>query len=147
MIVFVCLGQRFWCFYCSTQLLLYILWLLGWCWPPILWILIQSSIHFVKFKKILSSSLGLVESKQLTLFKVVINPTHRGIPIFDLPFVMIRASQGSTPIELNVKFIGVGAGSIDVHTVMIMSVSWKGLICKKKEIFRFSSVWCWWFLQ
>ena len=81
----------------------------------------RSSIQFVKFKKIQSSR--LVESKQLTLFKVVINPTHRGIPIFDLPFVMIRASQGPTPIELNVKFIGVGPGSIDVHAVMIMSVS------------------------
>ena len=48
---------------------------------------------------------------------------YRGIPVLHLPLVMVGATQGPASVELDVELVGVGVGSIDVHTVVIMGVT------------------------
>ena len=50
--------------------------------------------------------------------------THSRIPVLDLPLVMIRASKSSASVQLDVKLVGIGARSVDVHTVVVVGVAW-----------------------
>ena len=54
-----------------------------------------------------------------------ITVSYRWISILDFSLVMIRSSECSTSVELDVEFIGVGSCSIDVHTIMIVRVACK----------------------
>ena len=49
--------------------------------------------------------------------------SYRGIPVLDLPLVMVGASQSAASVELDVELVGVGPRPIDVHTVVIMGVA------------------------
>ena len=51
--------------------------------------------------------------------------SYRWISILDFSLVMIRSSECSTSVKLDVEFIGVGSCSIDVHTIMIVRVACK----------------------
>ena len=49
--------------------------------------------------------------------------SYRVIPVLHLPLVVVGASQSAAPVELDVELVGVGPGTVDVHTVVIMGVT------------------------
>lgn len=49
---------------------------------------------------------------------------YRGVPVLHFPLVVVWPAQSAAPVELDVELVGVGVGPVDVHTVVIMGVTW-----------------------